>query len=108
MPRRHLGRDHEQLVQHERGIGDGDHAQEVVIGDADEQLRQALDHAALVDAHKHPDEKGTVAEAAAGGELLVQLRVEVRERFVHVPVEDEREDGEHGVDGGVADEEPVL
>lgn len=97
--------DHEELVDDKGGEGDAD---ETGAGDGvEEDLRKALDYGALVDGDQDPGEEGAVAEAAAGFELLVKFGVEVCEFFVDVTVEDEREDGGVGVDGGVADHQPV-
>jgi len=105
MPRRNLDRHHQQLVEHQHRVADGPHAVAVHLG---EDLREALDDAALVDGHEDPDEEGAVGEGAAFCEFLVELWIEVGEVFVDVFVEDEGEDGGGGVDCSVADEEPVL
>jgi hypothetical protein len=105
VPRRDLNRHHQQLVEHERRVAHRHHARALDLG---QDLREALDHAALVDGHEDPDEEGPVREGAARRELFVELRVEVREVLVDVLVEDEGEDGRCGVDCCVADEEPVL
>ena len=72
MPRRDLERNHAQLVEHEDSVRDGHHARPV---NCREELREALDHGALVDADEDPDEKGAVREGAARRELLVEFRV---------------------------------
>ena len=106
MPGDDLGGDHEQLVEDEDGEADADHAGGVDA--VNEDLAEALDDAALVDADGAPDEEGAVAEAAALGEFAVEFRVEVGERFVDVLVQHEAEHRRHGVDRGVADQEPVA
>ena len=108
MPRRHLGGNHDELVHDEGDVRDGDHARELFVRDADEDLRQALDDAALVDGDEDPDEEGAVAEAPACGEFFVELRVEVGEVFVDVAIQDEGEDWIHCVYGCVSDHEPIL
>jgi len=111
VPRRDLHSHHDEFVQDQHGEGDADHAREdegMVHIDAYEQLAEALDHAALVDADRDPDEEALVAEGTAGLELGVELRVEVCDALVDVAVEDEREDGHHGVNSAVTDEQPVF
>jgi hypothetical protein len=121
VPSRNLHGHHNKLVDDEHGEGDADHLLEdgelrgvrgVVEGgggaDADEELGEALDHGALVDGDEDPDEKALCAEGAAELEFRVQLWIQIRDVLVNVAVEDEREDGHHGVDGRVADEEEVA
>ena len=67
-----------------------------------------MDNAALVNADGDPDEEGLIGEGAAGFEFLVQFWVESCERFGDVGVEDEGENGEEGIEGCIADKEPVL
>lgn len=57
MPRRDFDGYHEEFVEDENGITYSHH-----LGSVDfcENLGQALDHAALVDGHKDPDEEGPV------------------------------------------------
>lgn len=98
--------DHDELVDDEDGEADAHHGGGVDA--ADEDLGEALDDGALVDADEDPFGEGAVAEGGAGGEFLVEFWVEVCEGFVDVAVEDEAEDGEGGVYRGVADEEPVA
>ena len=105
MPSCNLNGHHEQLVEHEDSVAHSDHLAAVHFG---EDLRQALDHTALVDGDKDPDEEGAVGEGAAFCEFLVEFGVEVGKVLVDVFVKDKREDGESGVDGGIADEKPVL
>ena len=97
--------DHNEFVEDEGGEGDSDHFVAVAGG---EELGEELDDAALVDGDGDPNEEGFVTQRGAGCEFLVELRVGVGEALVDVFVEDEGEDGRHGVDGGVADEEPVA
>lgn len=101
MPSDDLESDHDELVDDEHGEADADHARG--IDAADEDLGKALDHGALVDADDDPGEEGAVAEGGARGEFFVEFWVKVCERFVDVAVEDEAEDGEGGVYGGVSD-----
>ncbi len=106
MPGDDLTGNHNEFVDDEHGVGDRDHPRG--IDGAGEDLGEALDDDALVEGDEHPDEEGAVAERRAGRELLVELRVEVREPFVDVLVQDEAEHGGHGVHGGVAHEQPVA
>ena len=102
MPSRDLHSHHDQLVEDKDGERNADHAREdsgVVCADADKELREALDHGALVDGHGDPDEEALVAQTAAGFELGVELGVEVCDALIDVAVEHEREDGRHRVDG---------
>lgn len=111
MPSRDFHSNHDEFVEHEHGEGHADHAREgerAVAVDADEQLAEALDHAALVNADSNPDEEALVAQTAPRLELGVEFGVEVGDGFVDVAVQHEREDGHHRVDGGVADEQPVF
>jgi hypothetical protein len=111
VPRRDLHSHHDEFVEHEHREGHADHAREgecAVAVDADEELAEALDHAALVDADGDPDEEALVAEATPRFELGVEFWVEVCDRFVHVAVQHERENGHHRVDSAVPDEQPVL
>lgn len=62
MPRRDLNGDHEKFVQDEDSVTDGHHPLSVDFG---QDLGQTLDHAALVDGYKDPDEKGAVGEGPA-------------------------------------------
>ena len=106
MPRRDLDSHHDELVDDEGGKGDGDHA---LRGHGRGQvLGEELDGAALVEADEQPDGKGAVGERGAGREFLVEFGVEVGEALVDVTVQDERKDGHHGVNGRVADEQPVA
>lgn len=106
MPGDDLAGDHDELVDDEHGVGDGDHSWG--IDGVGEDLREPLDDDALVEGDEDPDEEGAVAERRAGRELLVELRVEIRKPFVDVLVEDEAEHGSHRVHGRVPYEEPVT
>ena len=67
-----------------------------------------MDGEALEGGDGDPDEEAAVGERLARFELLVEFRVEVCEVLVYVAVEHEAEDGELGVHGYVADDEPVA
>ena len=73
--------DHDEFVEDQGREADADHAGAIF---GHEELRRRLDDAALVDGHGHPDEEGRVGEGAAGGEFLVEFRVEVGEVLVDV------------------------
>ena len=57
----------------------------------------------LIDADEDPREEGLERQRASLGQVLVQLRVGQGDGAGHVFVQDQGEDREHGVDGGVAD-----
>ena len=105
MPSLDLKGYHNEFVEDERGEGYGNHAG--TIDGANQELREALDDAALIYRDGNPDEEGAVAEGAAGFEFSIELWVEVSEMLIDVFVEDEGEHRSTGVDSGVADEEPV-
>lgn len=69
MPGGDLDRHHDQLIEYEHGERNCDHL--VEVGESDQELRNALDDAPLIDGDSDPDEKRTIAETAAGRELLV-------------------------------------
>ena len=104
MPGGDLERHHDEFVDDQNGEADGYHPRTL---DGDEDLREALDDTPLVRRDEDPDEEGPVAQGLAAGELFVQLGIHVRQLFVHIPIEHQREDGSHGVDGRVANQEPV-
>ena len=62
----------------------------------------------LVQANKYPDEEGLVSQRSALGQVFVQFRVHHGLLAVQVLVQHQREDREHGVDGGVPDHEEPL
>lgn len=62
----------------------------------------------MVDRFPDPDEESFVVELAAFLEGLVELRELFDFVFVDVLVEDDAEDGEHGIDGGVTEHEIAV
>ena len=62
----------------------------------------------LVQADKYPDKEGLVSERSPLGQVLVQFRVHHCLLAIQVLVQHQREDREHGVDGGVAHHEKSL
>ena len=67
-----------------------------------------MDGAALVEADEQPDAKSAIGKGRAGREFLVEFRVEIGKALVDVAVQDEGEDGHHGINRCVADEQPVA
>lgn len=68
MPRSNLDSHHEEFIQDEDCIADRRHPLALYLG---EKLRKALNHAALINGHKDPNEKGAVGKRPASGELPV-------------------------------------
>ena len=75
MPRRDLKRHHDELVNDERGEGDGEHA--IRRHGASEDLRKTLDDDALVNTDEEPDGEGAVGKGCAWSEFFVELWIEV-------------------------------
>ena len=73
-----------------------------------ENLGDALDNDALIDADEEPDAKGAVREGCAGCEFFVEFRVEVGKVLVDIPIEHKAKDGCHRVDGCVANKQPIA
>lgn len=76
---------HTQLVQDQDCKADSHHFRTIDFG---QYLRQALDDTALVDRDENPDEEGAIGESRAGGQLLIELRVQICQVLVHVLVKD--------------------
>ena len=62
----------------------------------------------MVDGFPDPDEECFVVELAAFLEGLIELRELFDFVLVDVLIEDDAEDGEHGVDGGVAQHQVAV
>jgi hypothetical protein len=62
----------------------------------------------LINRNHQPSEERLITQAPSLRQLLVQLRVEKRDVLVDVSVEDEGEDGEHGIRRCVTDHQPAL
>ncbi len=105
MPGRDFHRNHQQLVQHQHCITDGNHPRPVDFG---QDLRQALDYTALVYRDKHPNEECAIREGAARGEFLVEFGVEIRKVLVDVLVKNKRYNWCGSIDGRITDQKPVL
>ncbi|KAJ8106573.1 hypothetical protein OPT61_g9443 [Boeremia exigua] len=111
VPGGNLHSHHNQLIQHKHRKRHAKHARKLhtcIRPNAHQRLTQALNNRALIQTDRDPDKKRLVAQTAPGFKLRVQLRVQIGHALVDVAVQDERENRPHGVDGGVADEEPVL
>lgn len=86
MPCRDFDGNHEQLVQDQDRIADGDHSWPVDLG---QELGKALDHAALINGHKYPYEERAVGQGSPRCQLLVQLWIQIGQIFINVLVEDQ-------------------
>ena len=97
---------HDQLRQDEGGEADGHHVDKLIFK---EQKSSKHDDTPLVNGDEYPDEECLVAETPPLSELLVQLWVGDSYLPCDVPVQDQGEDGEHGVHRGVPHhEEPLV
>lgn len=111
MPSRDLHSDHDQLIEYKHRERNADHASEdirVIRSHADKELREALDHRALVDGNRDPDEEALVAQAAARLEFSVEFGIQIRNTLVDIAIQHQTENGRHGVDSAVPHQQPIL
>ena len=111
MPSRDLHSDHDQLIEYKHRERNADHLSEnvrVIRSHTDKELRKALDHRALVDGHRDPDEEALVAQTAARLELSVELRIQIRNTLIDIAVQHQTENRRHGVNSAVPHQQPIL